>query len=136
MKEDNNKKLSSEWFGRADEDWGVAQLLYDEKSYPAASCYHCHQAAEKYLNGFLVFNRKDIENEFKIHSLIKLFDYCKELSKGLNQEVKKSCYFLNKYYIETRYPGEIEEYSWSEVGKALKAINAIRDKILKICNIF
>jgi len=84
----------------------------------------------------LVFNRKDIENEFKIHSLIKLFDYCKELSKGLNQEVKKSCYFLNKYYIETRYPGEIEEYSWSEVGKALKAINAIRDKILKICNIF
>lgn len=136
MRKNNHRKLALEWFGRADEDWGVAHLLYDERSYLAASCYHSHQVAEKYLKGFLVFHGKDIEEEFKIHNLIKLFSYCKEVNKKLPQEMEKFCYFLNKYYIVTRYPGDIEEYPWKEVKEVLQAADYIRDKILEICKIF
>jgi len=136
MRKNNYKKLAQEWFGRAEEDLGVAHLLYDERNYPAASCFHAHQPAEKYLKGFLVLHGKDIKEEFKIHNLIKLFSYCKETNKKLPQKMENSCYFLNKYHIETRYPGEIEEYSWKEVEKALKSADYIKERILEICGIF
>ena len=115
MKKNNYEKLAEEWFAKAREDLGVAHLLYDEKSYSAASCYHAHQAAEKILKGFLVFHGKDIEEEFKIHNLIKLFSYCREANKDLPKELENHCYFLNKYYIETRYPGDLAEYPWEEI---------------------
>ena len=136
MKENDRKELSLEWFKRAEEDWGVAHLLYNEKSYPAASCYHSHQAAEKYLKGALVFYGKDIEEQFKIHNLPKLFGYCKEESKKFSNQAQEACYFLNKYYIGTRYPGEIEEYSWNEVKEALNHVDYIREEVLKVCKIF
>ena len=132
----NYEQLAKEWFGKADEDWGLAHFLYEEKNYPEASCYHSNQAAEKLLKGFLVFHGKDIKEEFKIHNLIKLFSYCKEINKKLPQKLEESCYFLNKYYIAARYPGDIEKYSWEEVKQALKAVDSIRDKIFKICKIF
>ncbi|MDI6883200.1 MAG: HEPN domain-containing protein [Patescibacteria group bacterium] len=136
MKKNNYEKLAKEWFIKAEEDWGVAHLLYNERSYPAASCFHSHQAAEKFLKGFLVFYGKDIEEEFKIHNLIKLFSYCKKVDKKLPQEMEKSCYFLNKYYIETRYPGDVEQYPWEEVKESLEVVDYLREKILKTCKIF
>jgi len=129
------KKLAKEWLAGADEDWAVAQLLYDEKSYQRASCFHCHQAAEKYLKGFLVYHGQDIEEEFKIHNLNKLFDYCAKASRDFADDgaVEKACNFLNKYYIATRYPGDIEEYSWEEVKEAIEAVNDTKEKVLKVC---
>ena len=131
MKKINFKKLAEEWFEKAREDIGVARLIFEEKSYSGSVCFHCHQAAEKYLKGFLVSRGKDIEEKFKIHNLIKLFDYCQKAEKSLNKELKNYCILLNKYYILTRYPMEQQEFSWKEVKKALAAAAYIQDKILQ-----
>lgn len=128
---DNFEKLAKEWLITADEDFNVAKLLYSERNYPKACCFHCHQAAEKYLKGFLVYNGKDIEEEFKIHNLNKLFDYCREANKDFDKDggLEKACNFLNKYYIATRYPGDMEEYTWEEVKEALESVEIIKDKM-------
>ncbi len=133
MKNASYKKLAEEWLERADEDLGVAKILFDEKSYPAAICYHCHQTAEKSLKGFLVCHGKDIGKDFRIHNLIQLFKYCAAINKRLPKKMGKSCRFLNKYYIVTRYPGDSEEYPWDEVKEALTNAIFVKDKITKIC---
>ena len=127
----NHQKLAKEWFDRAEEDLGTANLLLEEKSYPASICFHAHQAVEKYLKGFLVYNGKDIEEKFKIHNLPQLFDYCKEVNKELPISLKEHCFTLNRYYTEARYPGEIPEYPWKEVKKAVEAAERLKEGILK-----
>ncbi len=131
MPKNNFKVLSKEWFKRAEEDLKVAELLFKKKSFPASCCFHLHQAVEKYLKGFLVYYDKDIEEEFKIHNLPKLFGYTSECEGKLSKELKENCYNLNPYYIETRYPGEVPEYSWKEVEGALKNAKEIKKELLK-----
>jgi HEPN domain-containing protein len=65
--------------------------------------FHCQQAIEKSLKGFLLKHTGLIVEG---HSLIYL---CKESSRYHNEFKKnlKDCAFVNQYYIETRYPADI-----------------------------
>lgn len=94
MQNENYQKLAGEWFKKADNDLGTAKLLLEEESFPASACFHAHQAAEKYLKGFLVYNGSNIEDEFKIHNLLKLFDYCKEANRNLASSLREYCFTL------------------------------------------
>lgn len=125
------KKLAGEWFYKAEDDLGVAKLLFKEKSFPASVCFHTHQAAEKYLKGFLVYYENDIEKKFKIHNLLKLFDYCKENNKDLPISLKEHCFALNRYYSETRYPMDVPEYSWQEVKETIEAVEDLKEGLFK-----
>ncbi len=132
MQNENYQKLAEELFKKADDDLGTAKLLLEEKSFPASVCFHAHQAAEKYLKGFLVYHGSNIEDEFKIHNLLKLFDYCKETNKNLAYSLKEYCFTLNRYYIETRYPSDVPEYPWQEVKEAADAAEDLKEGMFKI----
>ena len=50
----DEKEISKEWFEIGDSDLASAEFLL--KMHPVPNeiiCYHCQQAAEKYLKGFL-----------------------------------------------------------------------------------
>jgi len=125
-------KLTKEWFERAEEDFNVALLIFEEKNYPASVCFHLHQAIEKYLKGLLVYFGKDIEEEFKIHNLVKLYGYVRESYQNFPENIKKNCLLLNRYYIETRYPEETPQYPWKEVEQAIEAAKQIKKQVLEI----
>ena len=64
--------------------------------------FHCQQAIEKALKGFILYHIHELEEG---HSLSFL---CK---KALNIDLKfkaclENCAFVNQYYIETRYPAD------------------------------
>lgn len=128
----NFRFLAQEWFDKADEDLGVAEHLLAENAFPAPICVHAHQAVEKYLKGLLVFHGKDIRDEFKIHNLEKLYEYVHTLDERIGDEVKESCFVLNRYYVEARYPADMPEYPWKDVKEAVEAARTVKSSIEKI----
>ena len=48
------KRLTREWFGKAEDDYQAAHRLRDEsRRFHDQICFHCQQSAEKYLKGVL-----------------------------------------------------------------------------------
>lgn len=90
-------------------------------------CYHCQQAAEKYLKGYLVLNGM---NPPKIHDLDELCKHCLELSNIFNN-IADQCSDLTAYGVQPRYPMEpmLEE---QDMQQALNSAKTVRDLILKI----
>lgn len=128
--EQNNLKLATEWFAKADEEELASNAILKEKAGASVLCFHSHQIIEKYLKGFLTFKEKPFE---KIHDLIKLTGLVEKFIPEL-KNFHKEISLLNRYYIETRYPGDAPEgFSWNEaeivfsIAKQVK--NIILDKI-------
>jgi HEPN domain-containing protein len=95
-----------EWFHFGDTDLNVAEHLA-ATLYPRPLeiiCYHCQQAIEKYLKGYLLCN--GIEELPKIHNLMALCASCSEKDIRFDRIVAK-CNVLNAYSIQPRYPDEI-----------------------------
>ncbi|NMB95209.1 MAG: HEPN domain-containing protein [Clostridiaceae bacterium] len=93
----------NEWLEKAGRDLKSAKVLKQNDCGNDVVAFHCQQAIEKSLKGYLL---KQTGQVFEGHSLIYL---CKE-SARYNSEFKrmiKDCAFVNQYYIETRYPSDI-----------------------------
>ena len=92
----------NEWFEKAGRDLKSAKVLKQNDCGNDVVAFHCQQAIEKSLKGYLL---KHIGQAAEGHSLIYL---CKEAS-NYDIEFKKrlkDCAFVNQYYIETRYPAD------------------------------
>jgi HEPN domain-containing protein len=85
-------------------------------------CYHCQQAVEKYLKGYLVFS--GTEEPPKIHNLMALCALCSESDDRFDSIVAK-CNALNAYGVQPRYPDEIY-IDETQMKRALTFANEIR----------
>ena len=85
-----------------------------------------HQSAEKYLKSYIIA----LELEFqKIHDLPVLLKSCLSRAPDL-QVVSDDCKFLNRFYIDTRYPVHWPtNYTKEEALRAKNAAGRIRDTI-------
>ena len=97
------------WFDYGDADLETAEhLLTMHRLRLEIICYHCQQAAEKYLKGYLLYN-----NVFppKTHDLDMLCDMCKEYDAEF-ESIYSECEGLSDYGVQPRYPNEmlIEEH--------------------------
>ena len=94
-----------EWIQIAEDDFYSAQILNQAVRKPfEIICYHCAQAVEKYLKGYLTFN--EIVPE-KTHNLLLLLDLC--IGKDIIfEKIRTECSLLNKFTNEIRYPHRIE----------------------------
>lgn len=45
--------------------------------------------------------------------------------------IHESAYFLNRFYIDTRYPGDFPEFSWPEAEEAYVAAKKIKEFVLE-----
>ena len=55
------KNYIAQWLTKAEEDlFVVNKLTTDEIIATSTICFHCQQAAEKYLKAFLIYSGKDI----------------------------------------------------------------------------
>jgi len=95
-----DRRIVEEWLKKADEDFDFASSVIEKSSFYAQICFHYHQSAEKYLKAFIVA----LELEFKkIHDLLELLNICKKIEPSLSI-IQDNCTFLNRFYIDTRYP--------------------------------
>ena len=125
-----------EWLLIADEDFYSAQILNQQERRPyEIICYHCAQAVEKYLKGYLAYI--DVTAP-KTHNLSFLLDLCIE-SNNEFEKIRTECGVLNKFTNEIRYPSRIElkdedvRYSISAVKmvKSVEPIKILIDIVLK-----
>jgi len=100
---DKNTELR-QWLEIADSDLTAAKYLsqYMQPISYEIICFHCQQAAEKYLKWFLVLNNIDPP---KIHDLDELVRLCEEIRPEF-ESINKKCIILSEYAVHTRYPDE------------------------------
>ena len=119
-------KVIDEWIKKANEDYEFAVSVIEESSFYAQICFHFHQAAEKYLKSYII--AYDLEFK-KIHDLSMLLKLC--LTKKPTLKIlMDDCKFLNRFYIDTRYPVHWPtNYTKEEALKAKSAAEHIRSAI-------
>lgn len=83
------------------------------------------QIAEKYLKGFLILH--GIEPP-RIHELPKLLDECVKITSKL-ESLRDSCELLTGFYIETRYPPDIPDYTKEEIVEAFEKAREVKEAI-------
>ena len=115
---DFQQQKADEWFKKGDSDLRTVEILVKEEHPPTdTACFHCQQAVEKYLKGYLTLQKIDF---LKSHDLDYLLKLCKDSNKKFADH-GETALVLNKYGIEPRYPADIPVYySVEETKRAIK----------------
>ncbi len=88
-------------------------------------CFHCQQAAEKFLKGLAVFQGAVAP---RIHDLLALLDEISSLrALAVPESVRAACVILNPYAIEVRYPDDAWTPSLEDAREARQMAQVIRD---------
>ena len=97
------KRLTAEWVRKAEADFLAAQKLVSGSApLHDAVCFHCQQAAEKYLKAQLVELGLAVP---RTHNLIALLPLLVPHYRSLRR-FRRGLDFLTRFAVETRYPGE------------------------------
>lgn len=97
-----DSKRYLDWITHAQKDLNGAKILLEHGADNSLVCFHCQQAIEKYLKGFLL-KHDNILNEG--HGLVKLGKLCEKQDSSF-KTIMKDLALVNEYYIETRYPAD------------------------------
>lgn len=120
-------KNAQEWFEKASHDLQSANLLRKAGIYDTA-LFHCQQAAEKAVKGFLTFHDKVFDKDHNIP---------KHLTKATSIEAsfelwKEAARLLSKYAVLPRYPDDVLEISAKSCAMAYKYAKSIFDHSLSV----
>lgn len=123
-----HEKNYEAWFRKAQEDGlSATAILKDKDGSPNTVCFLAQQMAEKYLKGLVIFHEKEFQ---KVHDLLRIESLLLEAEPEI-QNIHEDCKQLNRYYIETRYPGDYPEFHWDDAEEALGAAQRIKTFILE-----
>lgn len=121
----NDRELAKEWFDSANSDYQYAEIgSKGEKVFPQVA-FLSQQVAEKFLKGYLILNRIKPP---RVHELPKLLDECVKIKADL-EKLRDACEILTGFYIETRYPPDIPEYTKDEIAQAFERARLIKETI-------
>jgi HEPN domain-containing protein len=119
-----NEEAANEWLEKAERDLQVAMLCGREKFYDAA-LFHCQQAAEKALKGFLAFHDKPIE---KTHRVERLLEQAKRIEPKLAK--LKNTGLLSEYAVLSRYPDSSLDITKRAYTKGLSIAKQVTKQVL------
>ena len=123
----DNKTIAKEWFDIADMDLSSALYLQNMPPVPIEIiCYHCQQASEKYLKGFLAAQGHKI---VKTHDLILLNGLCCKYETEF-KTIEEECLRLTDYGVHIRYPYPID-LNIDDLKLAIKDAEKIKGFVLR-----
>lgn len=100
--------LVRQWLKKAEEDFGVADLLISESTpYLSAAGFHLQQATEKFLKALLVHHQVEFP---RTHDLGKLLDLLEPVEAALTKELAHII-ALDPYSVQARYPDDLPAVS-------------------------
>jgi HEPN domain-containing protein len=113
-----------QWITIADNDFDAANHLANNmRPVPyEIICFHCQQAAEKYLKWFLVLHDREPP---KIHDLEELEKLCETISPAFSALLDK-CSYLTVYGVQSRYPS-VMQLEKEDMDRALAYAELIRE---------
>jgi HEPN domain-containing protein len=83
-----------DWFAKANADLTSAGLLVGISGPPETICFLAQQGAEKYLKGYLVWQRMPFQ---KVHDLLEILNACRRVDQEFG-ELKEDCLILNPLF--------------------------------------
>lgn len=117
-----DSKIYNDWLERGERDFKDAKALLEDGENSPNIAFLCHQAAEKYLKGFLIKNNFDLKIT---HDLVWLNLRCREFDPEF-EELADDCRFLNPFQTQAKYPLDIpRSFSESELKEALECAENI-----------
>ena len=129
----NNDDLVKAWFAKASSDLRSAEIILaaEPDDLPTDTvCFHCQQAAEKYLKGFLTSR----EMEYPLtHSLKALVEKAIALDNTFAMILEKA-ESLTPYAVTIRYPDDLRLPSREEAQSAFAIASEIKELILQKVN--
>jgi HEPN domain-containing protein len=122
---DPSRVLARHWFQKAENDLLDVRNNLDAEHYPSDTvCFHCQQAAEKYLKGFLAWHKVSFA---KTHDLLELLKQVKQVTEADAERLSICLLLLDPYSVGIRYPLEHEQDpDEQEVEEAVDAAYAVR----------
>lgn len=122
-------ELVQNWLVKAQRDLAAARKLsVGPDPYLDVAVYHCQQAAEKALKGFLVFHDQPLE---KTHDVGVLVALALRYDAGMADWLEAAAH-LTPYATEFRYPGGLLEPSLSEFNHALEVARGVYAYVLSL----
>jgi HEPN domain-containing protein len=91
------------------------------------AAFHCQQAAEKALKGFLTWHSAPFR---RTHSIEEIGEQCLGIDRSLSAVVDPAVP-LTEYAWAFRYPGEPEEPTREEADEALSLAKAVYEAVLE-----
>ena len=120
------------WIEKADHDLGTAQVTYLYlPQYRDTIAFHCQQAAEKYLKGFLLFLDLPFKRQHSLSYLLGLLSEKIEISVDLYDNASE----LEDFAVEIRYPDSSVDLSDDEIQQAFKIAKLIRAFVISQMNL-
>ena len=96
------KRQTAKWVGKAEQDWEAAHKLASAKPLSRdIVCFHCQQAAEKYVKALLQENGLVVPRTHDIASVLGLL----VPSDGSLSRLRRRADSLTRYAVAYRYPG-------------------------------
>jgi HEPN domain-containing protein len=97
------KRLTAEWVRKAEADFLAAEkLVHESGPLHDAVCFHCQQAAEKYLKALLVESGLAVPRTHNLVALLALL----VLHHSSLRRFRRGLDFLTRFAVDTRYPGD------------------------------
>lgn len=114
------------WVEKAEHDLKNAEYVLglEEECPTDTVCFHCQQCAEKYLKAFLVHREIAFPRTHDLVVLLNLATQAGEVSLRVEKLQP-----LNRYSVETRYPGDWDAIEIEEARAALEMASAVREAI-------
>ena len=112
-----------QWIEKADHDLGTAQVTYLYlPKYRDTIAFHCQQAAEKYLKGFLLYLDISFSRQHSLNYLLGLLSQKIEIPDELFDNASE----LEDFAVDIRYPDTTVELSVDEIQHSFKIAKLIR----------
>ena len=117
------QRHTAQWVIKAEEDVGAARTLA-EQTPPrrSAACFHCQQAAEKYLKALLQEFGVPVPRTHDLENLLDLL----LLHDAMLASLRRGAASLTKYAVEYRYPGM--HATTRQMQSALKIVEQVRQE--------
>ncbi len=127
--DETQTELVKAWLLKAQHDLiAIRKLSEGPEACLDTAIYHCQQAAEKSIKGFLVYRNQRFEKTHDLRILLELaLPYEPRFSS-----LKNSAVLLTPYAAEFRYPGDFIEPSREEFEEALEATREVWDFVLSL----
>lgn len=125
---DKNLKLAKEWFRIGEQELNYAKAAFDDfDDFYSQMCVQCHQAVEKYLKGFLVYQNKRYPFT---HDLVKLIHECSKIDRNF-LDFLSNVKTITDYYIELRYPVNYPPRTKKDAKQAIEIAQNIKNFIVE-----
>jgi HEPN domain-containing protein len=116
------KKTTREWVGKAEDDYQLAARIgRGHQRFPDQQCFHCQQAAEKYLKALLEELGLAVP---RTHHLDTLLSLLRPYHTSL-RSFRRGLIFLTDFAVGTRYP--TKDASKRQAVAALRWAGRVRD---------